>query len=192
MMDHVSARCAQFRLLFPSRNIESIITLSEGIRLLPPLKRGLRSEPPLRPTLDLGRLLGPMAKPTKSRGELAEEEELEGDRPRIQLDWVSTDSLRRAALIVDAVDEIVASHLQHLERVPFLPARLAPLCDGVLRDADATCRLSVRLDVDWPVASFADRRLWREALVRIDPLTGPDGFTQPDGSAAEAANHVSA
>jgi len=192
MMDHVSARCAQFRLLFPSRNIESIITLGDGIRLLPPLKRGRHSEPSLWPTLHLGRLLRPMTKPTTSRDTLAAEEEADSNRPRIQLDWVSTDSLRRAALIVDAVDEIVASHLQHLERVPFLPARLAPLCDGVLRDADATCRLSVRLDVEWPLASFADRRRWREALVRIEPLTGPDGSTQPDGSAAEAGSHVSA
>jgi len=177
MMDHVSARCAHYRLLFPSRNIESIVTLGEAVRMLPPLKRSPRSGADPCPTLDLSRLLGGKAPlhegPRTAQGDSA------GERPRIQLDWVSTDTQRRAALIVDAVDEIVASQLQHLERVPFLPSRLLPLCDGVLRDPDATYRLSIRLDVEWPMASFADRRLWREALVRIEPLSTPAGLSEP-------------
>ncbi len=177
MMDHVSARCGHYRLLFPSRNIESIVTLGEGVRMLPPLKRGLRSEADACQTLDLSRLLG--VKAPWHKGAATAQGESTQDRPRIQLDWVSTDTERRAALIVDAVDEIVSSQLQHLERVPFLPSRLLPLCDGVLRDADSTYRISIRLDVEWPMASFADRRLWREALVRIEPLSTPAGLSEP-------------
>lgn len=176
MMNHVSARCAHYRLLFPSRNIESIVTLDEGVRLLPPLKHGPQPGADHWPTLDLSRLLG--ARPRQKKGGASSQTEPAGDRPRIQLDWVSSDSLRRAALLVDAVDEIVASHLHHLARVSFLPSRLLPLCDGVLRDADSTCRLSVRFDVAWPMTSFADRRLWREALVRIEPVSVADGATE--------------
>lgn len=171
MMDHVSARCARYRLLFPSRNIESIVTLGEDVRFVPVLRHRSTPESPAYPTLDLARLLGATAHP--ARKSPAPVGDSAPDRPRIQLEWVSTDSLRRAALLVDAVDEIVASHLQHLERVSLLPARLQPLCDGVLRDADATCRLSVRLDVEWSMAAFTDRRLWRGAMVRIDPLSAP-------------------
>ena len=58
MMNHVSARCAHYRLLFPSRNIESIVTLGEGVRLLPPVKRGPQPGADHWPTLDLSRLLG--------------------------------------------------------------------------------------------------------------------------------------
>jgi hypothetical protein len=168
MMDHVSARCAHYRLLFPSRNIESIVTLGEGVRVVPVRARDPRNGAAPLPVLDLNRLLCPAGKAIPLAAET--QPLARADRSRIQLDWVSTDYERRAALIVDAVDEIVASHLQHLERVPFLPARLLPLCDGVLRDADATCRLSVRLDVVWPMERFADRRLWRKALVRVEPL----------------------
>ena len=176
MMNHVSARCAHYRLLFPSRNIESIVTLGDGVRLVPPLKHGPQPAAEHWPTLDLSRLLG--ARPRQKKGAHSSQTEPAGDRPRIQLDWVSSDSLRRAALIVDAVDEIVASHLQHLERVPFLPSRLLPLCDGVLRDADSTCRLSVRFDVAWPMTGFAERRLWRESLVRIETVYAPEGATE--------------
>jgi hypothetical protein len=168
MMDHVSARCAHFRLLFPSRNIESIVTLGEGVRIVPAGRRtapGRKTEPPV---LDMNRLLGA----TQSANSLPDRPQADStaQRTRIQLDWVSTDYERRAALIVDAVDEIVASHMQHLERVPFLPARLLPFCDGVLRDADSTCRLSIRLDVTWPMDRFADRRLWRQAMVRVETV----------------------
>lgn len=123
-------------------------------------------QPP--PVLDLRRLLG--VRPSPGHHATKHDTHAAGDRSRIQLDWVSTDSERRAALIVDAVDEIVSSRLLHLDRVPFLPARLTPLCDGVLRDADCTCRLSIRLDVVWPLDRFADRRLWRAAMVRIVPV----------------------
>ena len=185
MMNHVSARCAHYRLLFPSRNIESIITLDEDVRLLPqPLKLGKHPGADPWPTLDLSRLLG--ATPRRKKDAHSPQPEPPGDRARIQLDWVSSDSLRRAALIVDAVDEIVASHLQHLERVAFLPSRLLPLCDGVLRDADSTCRLSVRLDVEWPMAGFCDRRRWREALVRIESVSAPKGATDAAGSPVAA------
>jgi hypothetical protein len=176
MMNHVSARCAHYRLLFPSRNIESIVTLGEGVRFLPPLKHGPQPGADDWPTLDLSRLLG--ARRRQKKGGASSHTEPAGDRPRIQLDWVSSDSLRRAALLVDAVDEIVASHLHHLERVPFLPSRLLPLCDGVLRDADSTCRLSVRFDVAWPMTGFADRRRWRESLVRIETVSTPEGATE--------------
>jgi hypothetical protein len=87
-------------------------------------------------------------------------------RSCIQLLWVSSDAERRAALIVDSVDEIVNSHIQEIEPVPFMPQRVRSLCDGVLRDPDATYRLSVRLDAAWPVA-FSDRRLWLQALVSV-------------------------
>jgi hypothetical protein len=167
MMDHVSARCAHFRLLFPSRNIESIVTLGEEARIVPVPKAGLRDDKMHPPALDLSRLLGATKNPSAQSA--ATQPAPGNERSRIQLDWVSTDSERRAALIVDAVDEIVASHMQHLERVAFLPARLLALCDGVLRDADATCRLSVRLDVQWPMESFTDRRLWRGAMVWVEP-----------------------
>jgi hypothetical protein len=174
MMDHVSARCGPYRLLFPSRNIEAIVTLGEEVSLLPLPPRARRggasdAAEPEFPTLDLGRLLDPAtgrsrrSGPTTPHGTAAERQRIQ----RIQLDWVSTDALRRVALIVDAVDEIVASPLQHLERVALLPARLLPLCDGVLRDPDATCRLSIRPDVEWPLATFADRRLWRSAWVQL-------------------------
>ncbi|NBV86422.1 MAG: hypothetical protein EBS01_09215 [Verrucomicrobia bacterium] len=165
-MDHVSVRCAHYRLLFPSRNIEAIVTLGEDVRTLSPPRRSLRSKEDPSPTLDLSRLLGATAPAHKdirpSQRDFAE------TRSRIRLDWVSTDTSRRAALIVDAVDEIVASQLHRLERVPFLPCRLLPLCDGVLRDADSTYRIGIRLDVQWPMASFTDRRIWCNALVSID------------------------
>jgi hypothetical protein len=170
MMDHVSARCAHYRLLFPSRNIESIVTLGEGVRVVPVRARKPPTGDAQPPVVDLNRLLGSARNPNGRPSDT--QPPSHPDRSRIQLDWVSTDYERRAALIVDAVDEIVASHLQHLERVPFLPARLLHLCDGVLRDADATCRLSVRLDVVWPLQRFADRRLWRAALVHVEPLGG--------------------
>jgi hypothetical protein len=166
-MDHVSARCAHYRLLFPSRNIESIVTLGEGVRIVPAGRRaapGRKTEPPV---LDMNRLLGATRSADSTPDRPREDS---GQRARIQLDWVSTDCERRAALIVDSVDEIVASHMQHLERVPFLPARVLPFCDGVLRDADSTCRLSIRLDVTWPMESFADRRLWRQAMVRVETV----------------------
>jgi hypothetical protein len=171
MMDHVSARCGPYRLLFPSRNIEAIVTLGEEVSLLPVpprARRGGSSEAaePEFPTLDLGRLLDPATGRSRWSGQTAPHGTA-AERQRIQLDWVSTDALRRVALIVDAVDEIVASPLQHLERVALLPARLLPLCDGVLRDPDATCRLSIRPDVEWPLATFAERRLWRSAWVRL-------------------------
>lgn len=181
MMDHVSARCAQYRLLFPSRNIESIVTLDENVRVVP---LGRRTPPVAEngtPVLDLNRLLGTRQRPHNRASEC--KTDAGGEHSRIQLDWVSTDSERRAALIVDAVDEIVSSHIQHLDRVPFLPKRLSPLCDGVLRDADCTCRLSVRLDVVWPLDRFADRRLWRAAMVRIEPA--------PSTPAAAAARNPS-
>lgn len=168
MMDHVSARCAHFRLLFPSRNIESIVTLDENVRVLPLGHRPQAVAEAEPPVLDLTLLLGVRQGPRHRAKE--HDTHTAGERSRIQLDWVSTDSERRAALIVDAVDEIVSSHIQHLDRVPFLPARLTPLCDGVLRDADLTCRLSIRLDVIWPLDRFADRRLWRAAMVRIVPV----------------------
>jgi hypothetical protein len=178
MMDHVSARCAHYRLLFPSRNIESIVTLGEGVRIVPAQKRGPRDQRTNPPVLDLNRLLGAKRNST-TQPELMQTDS-SSERSRIQLDWVSTDYERRAALIVDAVDEIVASHMQHLERVPFLPARLLPLCDGVLRDADATCRLSIRLDVLWPMENFADRRQWRDAMVCIEALDTPSGMRMPE------------
>jgi hypothetical protein len=187
MMDHVSARCAHYRLLFPSRNIESIVTLGQGVRMLPALKRAPHSGAAPFPTLDLSRLLG--AKTPSINGSRPAQGTSAEERPRIQLDWVSTDYQRRAALIVDAVDEIVASRLQHLERVPFLPSRLLPLCDGVLRDADSTYRISIRLDVEWPMARFADRRLWREALVRIETLFPTVGLSE---RTAQAHDTVSA
>jgi hypothetical protein len=185
MMNHVSARCAQYRLLFPSRNIESIVTLDEDVRLLPqPRRLGPHPGAEHWPTLDLSRLLG--ATPRRRKDAHSRPAEPTGERPRIQLDWVSSDSLRRAALIVDAVDEIVASHLQHLEQVAFLPSRLLPLCDGVLRDADSTCRLSVRFDVAWPMIGFAERRLWREALVRIEAVSSPGRATETTHSPVPA------
>lgn len=167
-MDHVSARCAQYRLLFPSRNIESIVTLGEEVRVVPLKRRPLAVTEAVPPVLDLNRLLG--VRPCPDKRPEGHANSAAAERSRIQLDWVSTDSERRAALIVDAVDEIVSSQLQHLDPVPFLPVRLTPLCDGVLRDADLTCRLSIRLDVFWPLERFADRRLWRTAMVRIVPV----------------------
>lgn len=190
MMDHVSARCAHFRVLFPSRNIESILSLDERTRLAPlprlarkhapsgspgtphpdrsaharttpgpaPAPASVGDEDPDAapkpgPTLDLRRLLG---------APCADEA-----RARIRLEWVSTDTLRRATLLVDAVDEIVTSPLVHLEKVPFLPVHLHPLCEGVLRDEDNTFRIGIPLDAVWPPTPFWRRRVWREAMVQL-------------------------
>jgi chemotaxis signal transduction protein len=85
--------------------------------------------------------------------------------PGIRLDWVSSDSRRRVALAVDAVDEIVNLPHAVLQPLPLVPRRVLSLCDGVLRDADGTYRISVRLDATWPMNEYPARRLWAEALV---------------------------
>ena len=85
----------------------------------------------------------------------------------IRLEWVSTDSERRVALIVDAVDEIVNSPHGQLERLPLLPKRLLQLCDGVFHNSDGTYRMSVKLDVQWPMESVSEKRLWLGSLVTL-------------------------
>jgi len=91
--------------------------------------------------------------------------EFQRSSPGIRLDWVSSDSRRRVALAVDAVDEIVNLPHAVLQPLPLVPRRVLSLCDGVLRDADGTYRISVRLDATWPMTEYPDRRLWAEALM---------------------------
>ncbi len=160
MIDHVSARCDHFRMLFPSRNIESIVPLSEPVAVHPLARR--RAGTPT--TVDMRRLLGVRASEAPLHG--------------IRLEWVSSDAERRVALLVDSVDEIVNSPHGHLKRLPLLPKRLIQLCDGVLRDPDGTYRLSVRLDVNWPASTFSERRIWRRALVTVDASEVSSALTQ--------------
>jgi hypothetical protein len=162
MIDHVSARCERFRLLLPTRNIEAIVPLSPSAHITPlhgPLRR---AKAPL--AVDLRRLLGAPAPPPQTAC--------------IRLDWVSCDTERRAILLVDTVDEIVNSPHGHLERLPRLPLRLLQLCDGVLHDPDGTYRMSVRLDVAWPMHAWSERRLWRQSIVTLGAPgePGPEDF----------------
>lgn len=151
MIDHVSARCERFRLLLPTRNIEAIVPLSPSERITPLQGPHRRAQAPL--AIDLRRLLGAPAAPPQTA--------------RIRLDWISSDTERRAILLVDTVDEIVNSPHGHLERLPLLPLRLLQLCDGVLHDPDGTYRMSVRLDVAWPMHPWSERRLWRQSIVTL-------------------------
>lgn len=150
MLDHVSTRCARYRLLFPSRNIESITPLRAPA--LP-----WRNETPVHSgvgnfAIDLRRLLGAS--------------ELE-DSAAIRLDWVSTNQEHRAALLVDAVDEILSSRHTQLTPLAHAPRRVKALCEGVLVSMDGTFRLGIRLDALWPTTLFGDRRLWRKSLVSL-------------------------
>ena len=151
MIDHVSARCDKFRLLFPTRNIEAIIPLPSPARIAPlsaPHKNG-----PEVIAVDLRRLLNARIP--------------EGQSSCIRLNWVSSDFERRAILIVDAVDEIVNSPHGQLLKLPLLPPRVLQFCDGLLHDPDGTYRISVRPDVSWPLKPLSEGRLWRRALVAL-------------------------
>jgi len=152
MLNHVSARCARYRLLFPSRNIESITPLHAPVRPL----QGSRSAAADGSTVavDMRTLLG---EPSHSSG------------LGIKLEWVSTDQEHRAALLVDAVEEIISSSHGHLAPLPHSPRMVKALCEGVLLAPDGTFRLGVRLDAFWPSTLFCDRRLWRKALVSLPP-----------------------
>jgi hypothetical protein len=159
MIDHVSTRCGAFRLLFPTRNIEAIVPLNPPARITPLAVSHRRPPNPI--AVDLRQLLHPKgAQETPSC---------------IRLDWVSTDTERRAILIVDSVDEIVNSPHGQLERRPLLPHRVLNLCDGLLHDPDGTYRISVHLDVQWPMTPLSEARLWRKALVTLEENNGTVG-----------------
>jgi len=175
MIDHVSARCAQFRLLFPTRNIESIVPLSTA-SLTPrwPLAStrehaSARAGSDAHARTDAHDPSAPacQSQPALDLRRLLCQREPEPQPSCIRLEWVSTDSERRIPLIVDAVDEIVNSPHGHLERLPLLPRRLLTLCDGVYHNPDGTYRISVKLDVAWPMHSFAERKLWLRSLVSL-------------------------
>ena len=157
MIDHVSTRCGEFRLLFPTRNIEAIIPVNSPSSISP-LKVSHR-RPPAPIAVDLRLLLNP-----KAAQQLPS---------CIRLDWVSSDSERRAILIVDSVDEIVNSPHGQLERCPLLPHRVLHLCDGLLHDSDGTYRMSIRLDGQWPMTPLSEGRLLRKALVTLEENSGP-------------------
>lgn len=151
MIDHVSARCAEFRLLFPTRNIEAIISVPSPTRIAP--FSGAHKNGPAVIAVDLRLLLNARIS--------------EGQSSCIRLNWVSSDFERRAILIVDAVDEIVNSPHGQLLKLPLLPPRVRQFCDGLLHDADGTYRISVRPDVSWPLKPLSEGRLWRRALVAL-------------------------
>jgi hypothetical protein len=175
MIDHVSARCDRFRLLFPTRNIESIVPLS-GSQLGP-----LMSRPRTHASVSQqahGHVYPGERHAVGTGAEYAVDlRHLLSGRPPapqpscIRLEWVSTDAERRVALIVDSVDEIVNSPHGQLERLPLLPKRLLALCDGVYHNPDGTYRVSVKLDVVWPMTPFSEGRHWRNALVTLLPET---------------------
>jgi len=166
MIDHVSARCDKFRLLFPTRNIESIVPLASDA--LSPLARAHRraqgADDAQGYALDLRHLL--CAQPPQRQSSC------------IRLEWVSTDTERRVSLIVDSVDEIVNSPHGHLEPLPMLSKRLLNLCDGVLHNPDGTYRISVKLDVAWPMRPLSEGRLCRRAFVALGHSTNPS-FSSP-------------
>lgn len=175
MIDHVSARCDRYRLLFPTRNIESIVPLagSQLAPLTPRARTRARTHAGERPDWSEGN-------PGQAVPECAVDlrQLLSGHAPApqpscIRLEWVSTDAERRIALIVDSVDEIVNSPHGQLERLPLLPKRLLALCDGVYHNPDGTYRISVKLDVAWPMSPFSERRRWRSALVALAPEAAP-------------------
>lgn len=166
MIDHVSARCDQFRLLFPTRNIEAIVPLSFPARITP--LASARKHPSEVIAVDLRLLLNARIS--------------EGQSSWIRLNWVSTDFERRAILIVDAVDEIVNSPHGQLLRLPLLPSRVLQFSDGLLHDPDGTYRISVRPDVSWPLKPLSEGKLWRRAMVVLH-----DGETDPQKKSAPLA-----
>ena len=166
MINHVSARCDKFRLLFPTRNIESIVPIaSDALSPLTGARRRARAADDARGyAIDLRHLLcGQPPHPLPSC---------------IRLEWVSTDAERRVSLIVDAVDEIVNSPHGHLEPLPMLSKRLLRLCEGVLHNPDGTYRISVKLDVAWPMRPLSEGRLCRRAFVALGHSPNPS-FSSP-------------
>jgi len=151
MIDHVSARCDKFRLLFHTRNIEAIVPLNPPTSIVPLSTPHKRTMEPV--AVDLRRLLN-----ARIPG---------GQTSCIRLDWVSSDSTHRAILIVDSVDEIVNSPHGHLERLPLLPQRVLQCSDGLLHDPDGTYRISIRPDILWPLKPLSEGKLWRRALVAL-------------------------
>jgi hypothetical protein len=130
MLEHVHARCGDFHLLFPTENIGVIDT-----RFKLPGSRRTRTDPN-QIVIDLRRLLGTPIVPAEDEGVAT-------------LEWRSTDGRRRALLTVDAVEEIVRCSPADLIAAPFLPPRLRPLCDCVMRGPDGRFHLRVRLDVPY-------------------------------------------
>ena len=170
MIDHVSARCDKFRLLFPTRNIESIVPIaSESLLPFAGTRRHAHGAHDAQDAhneaqnadaaqgyaLDLRHLLSGQPPPYAPSC--------------IRLEWVSTDAERRVSLIVDSVDEIVNSPHGHLEPLPMLSQRLLRLCDGVLHNPDGTYRISVKLDVAWPMRPLSEGRLCHRAFVSLKP-----------------------
>jgi hypothetical protein len=151
MIDHVSTLCARYRILFPTRNIEAIVPFSAPLQVSPLTTSHRKNSTTL--AVDLRKLLNAGVSAARSSF--------------IRLDWVSSDTERRIALIVDAVDEIVNLPHGTLQTLPLFPERLLPFCDGLLHDPDGTYRLSVRLDVEWPMTPLSSSKLWRRALVML-------------------------
>lgn len=151
MIDHVSTLCERYRILFPTRNIEAIVPLSAPLQVSALSTSCKKTSATL--AVDLRRLLNAGVSDERSSS--------------IRLDWVSSDTERRIALIVDAVDEIVNLPHGKLQPLPFFPERLRSLCDGLLHDPDGTYRVSVRLDVEWPMTPLSRSKLWRRALVML-------------------------
>ena len=152
MINHVSARCEPYRFLFPSANIEAILSVPETVRIASAGSASRRRNKPM--ALDLRRLLGA---PHVGAG-----------HPCIRLDWISSDSNRRITLLVDAVDGILNEPQASLTTLPLLPQRVLSLCDGIVRDPDGACRMGIRLDVEWPLAGWGERRAWARALVVLE------------------------
>jgi hypothetical protein len=129
MLEHLHARCGDYHLLFPSENIGVIEAVPSHF-----VERGKRDRSG-EVVIDLRRLLGAATIPV---------DELS------TFEWRSTDGSRRAVLVVDAVEEIVRCHVTDLIPAPFLPPRLRPYCDSVMRGSGGRFHLRVRLDVVYP------------------------------------------
>ena len=151
MIDHVSTLCERYRILFPTRNIEAIVPLSAPLQVSPLLTSHRKTSATL--AVDLRKLLNASVSAVR--------------KSSIRLDWVSTDTERRIALIVDAVDEIVNLPHGKLQPLPLFPERLLSFCDGLLHDPNGTYRVSVRLDVEWPMTPLSCSKFWRRALVML-------------------------
>lgn len=157
MSEHVSIRCGAFRMLFPTENI-GFIEVSP-VPFHRPARRRAVDQAHLM--LDL-RILSGATEEASDHG--------------VMLQWRSTDGKRAIELIVDAVEEIIDCGEDELRPAPILPKRLRPVIDRVMRAQSGAFLLRVIPDVNLPLTSVSERRLYARALM-VPDLSFQESFT---------------
>lgn len=149
MLEHVAARCGEFRLLIPAENVAHIEPVAPGATFAPWTERDRLSRS--SPLLDLRRLL-------EARGGVDK-------ASRVRLRWQANDRRFGIDVLVDAADAIVDCRQADLVDARLLPARLRPLCSQVVPDEGGLVRLRVKPDVVLAMPGRRERRRFVDALV---------------------------